>query len=152
MILYRLLLTLCLSLSTGSLPLPMVLYYVLLGSCLYLWHSTTFYWPITYTYGPLLPSTDPLPIPMVLYYLLLATAYTNGTLLSSTAPGLSKCYLLLYPCLYLWYSTTFYWLPDYPYGTLLFSTGPLPDTIVLAHLLLAHCLLYYPLLAPCLSI
>ena len=50
-------------------------------------------------FGTLLYSTALLPIRMPLYYLLLA------------------------PCLSLWYSSIFYWLPAYPYGTLLPSTG-----------------------------
>ena len=151
--------------STGSLPIHVVLYYLLLAPCLSLLYSTVFYWVGFYTYDALLPSTGPLHILMVLYYLLLAHCLylwystifywplpISMELLSSTAPGLSICYLLLDPCFYLWYSTTFYWLPDYPYGTLLFSTGPFTITIVLAHLLLAHCLLYYPLRAPCPSL
>ena len=105
--------------STGSLPLPLIIYYILLVHCLSLWDSTaisgsapciylcyssTFYWPTSYTYGTLLPSTDPLPIPMVLYYLLLATTYTNGTRLSSIGSRpihMLFYYLLLDPCLYL---------------------------------------------------
>ena len=48
--------------------------------------------------------------------------------------------LLLAHCLYHWYSTTFYWLPAYPYGTLLHSAGPLPISLVLYYLLLGPCL------------
>ena len=70
-------------------------------------------------------------------------------------------YLLLTPCLPLWYFTTFYWLPAYTFGTLLSSTVPLRIPMVLYYLLLAHCLSrvftipivpYYLLMAPCLSL
>ena len=49
-------------------------------------------------------------------------------------------YLLLAPCLYLWYSTTFYWLPSFSYNTLLSATGLLPILMALQYILLAHCL------------
>ena len=45
-------------------------------------------------------------------------------------------YFLLPNCLYLWYFTTFFWVPVYPYGTLLSFTGSLPIPMVLYHLLL----------------
>ena len=121
--------------STGPLPISMV--------------HTSFYWFPAYPLGTLLSSADPLPIPTLLNYRLLA-------------PCLSLSYFLLTHCLYLWYSTTFYWLPAYPHGSLLPSTGPLPIPMVLFYLLLTHCLylsptgslripmiLYYLLLAPC---
>ena len=41
--------------------------------------------------------------------------------------------------IYLWCSTILYLLHAYPYSTLLSSTGPLPFTMVLSYLLLAHC-------------
>ena len=76
-------------------------------------------------------------------------------------------YLLLAPCLYQWYSTTFYWLSAYNYGTLLPSTNSLPITLVFYYLLLItaytygtlvpftgslsiYMILYYLLLAHCL--
>ena len=63
-------------------------------------------------------------------------------------------YLLLAPCLSLWYSIIFYWPTAYHYGTLLLSscplptllssTGSMPITMVLYYLHLAHflCLCY----------
>ena len=140
--------------STGYLPIPLVLYYLLLAPCLSLWNSSIFYWPTDYPYCTKLSSTNPLPVSMVLYYLLLApclslwysiifycpTAYTYVTLLSSNVSCqpfgtllTSTChmpiplvlyYLLLVPCLYLWYSTVFYCPAAYTYGTLLISNGP----------------------------
>ena len=114
----------------------------MLAPCLYLWLSHIFYWLPAYHYGTLLPSPGPLPIPMVLYHLLLPPvlnlwysstctyyllpAYTYGTFLP-----------LLAPCLYLWYSSIFFWLPAYPYGTPLPSTGPLPIPMVLYYLPMA---------------
>ena len=71
--------------STGSLPIPIVVYclqwptayamllfYLLVIHCLYLWHSTIFYRLPYYPCDTLLSSTGPLPIPMVIYCLLLA--------------------------------------------------------------------------------
>ena len=158
--------------STVSLPIPTVLFYLLLPTCLYLRYSTIFYWVHAFTYGSLPPSTGSLPIPMVLYYLLLSHC---PSLLYSTffywfpAYTYGIYYLLLDPYLYLWYSSIFYWLPVYTYGTLLPSTAFLPIPMVLYYLLLAHCLslcysttstgslpipmvFYYLLLAPCLSL
>ena len=108
MVLYYILLDTCLYIygtlpsSTGSLTIPMVLYYRLLASCLYIWYYTIFYRLSAYTYGTLLPTTGLLLIPMVLYYNLLAH------------------------CLSLWYSTIFYWPTACTYGTVLSSTGSLP--------------------------
>ena len=105
--------------STGSLPIPIVVYYHQLAHCLY--------------YVTLLYSSDPLPIPMVLYYLLQAPSYPYDTLLSSTGPlpitMVIYC-LLLALCLYLCYSTIFYCVPAYPYGTLLSSTASLSIPMV----------------------
>ena len=134
----------------------MVLYYLPLAHCPYIWYSTAFSWPLpipmVHTYITILPSTGPLPLTLVLYYLLLAhclslwystsfywpTAYTYGTLIPSTGH-----------CLYIWYSTIFYWsmlipivLPylllakAYINGTLLSSTGSLLIPVVLYYLLL----------------
>ena len=122
--------------SAGSLLIPMVLYCLLLSRCLYLWYSTDFQWP--------------LPIPLVVFYLLLAQCLYYCALLSSTGcllkpfvlyfllmvPCLSLClcnlyHLLLPSFLYLWYSTTFYWLPAYTFGTLLPSAGSLPIPLTL---------------------
>ena len=88
MVLYYLLLASFLYLNTllsatGLVPIPMALHYILLAHCLYLSYSTTFYRIPAYPYGTLLSSTGFLPIPMVLYYILLAH------------------------CLSLWYSTIF---------------------------------------------
>ena len=127
--------------SSAQLPILIVLYYLLLAPCLSPWYSSIFYCLPAYPYGT--------------YHLLLATVYTNVTLLSSTGSLLIPMlfyYFLLDPCLYLWYSTTFHWLPDYPLGNLLSSSDPLPITMILFYLLLAHCLLYYRLLAPCISL
>ena len=107
--------------STDPLPLPMVLYYLLLAPCLSLWYSSIFYCPTAYTYGILLSSTGSLPIPKILYYILLT------------------------PCLSLWYSTTMYWPTAYTYGTLLSPVCPLPIPMILSYLLLASCL------SPCYS-
>ena len=105
--------------STGSLPIHMVLFYILLVQCLillvlfylllpfclYLLYSTTFYWLTAYPYGTLLSSIESLLIPLVRFY------------------------LLLDPCLSLRYYTIFYWPTAYPYGTLLPSSGPLPTLL-----------------------
>ena len=48
--------------------------------------------------------------------------------------------LLLTPCRYLWYSTTFYWFPSFSYNTLLSATGLLPISMALHYIILAHCL------------
>ena len=98
--------------STCSLPISMVLYNLLLPQGLFLSYFTTFNWLTAYPYGTLLSSTA---YPYGTYHLLLYTVYTNVTLLSSTGSLLIPIlfyYLLLDLCLYLWYSTTFYWLPD----------------------------------------
>ena len=105
----------------------MVLYYLLLASCLYLWYSSIFFWLTAYPYGTALHFTGTLSILMVLYY------------------------LLLDPCQELWYSTALYCIPVYPYCSLLSSTGSLPIHMILFYLLLAPCLyLWYLLLASCL--
>ena len=107
----------------------MILYYLLLALCLSQCYPTSFYWPTAYTYGTififywlpaypkgsLLPSTGQLPIPTVPYHLLM-------TLCLSLLFSFNN---LLTHCLYLWYYSTFYWLPVYPYGTVLLSTGSL---------------------------
>ena len=104
----------------------MVLYY--LGACLNLWYSTTCHWLHVYICGTQLSSTWSLPFPLV----------------------------LLDPFMYLWYSTTFYCSTAYIYGTLLPSTGPLPipyGTLLPSTGPLSFSMvLYYLLLAPCLSI
>ena len=110
----------------------MILNYILLAHCISLLYCTIFYWPTAYPYGILLFSTGPQPIPMVHYYHLLVH-WPIPMVLN---------YHLLAPCLSLWYSSTFYWLPDYTDGTLLPSTYSLP----------IHMSLYYLLLAPCLSL
>ena len=131
-VLYYLLLSHCLNLWYSiifrwPLSIPLVPYYLLLAKCLYLWYSTVFFWLPAYSYctlpssiwlpdGTLLPSTYSLPIPMLIYYLLLA------------------------PCLSLWYPTSFYWPTAYPFDTLLFSTGFLPISMILFYILQAHCL------------
>ena len=157
--------------STGPLPTPMVL--------------SVFYWPTAYLYGTLLTSTGSLPFPMVYYFLLLAnclspwystifyrpTAHTTVLYYHLLALCLSLSYFTTFywpHCLYLWYSSIFYWLPAYPYssilpsngslpmlcystifvwstaytsyGTLLSSTGSQPILMILYYLLLAHCL------------
>ena len=58
-----------------ALPVPMVLYYLLLAPCLFLWYSTIFYWLTSNTYDGLLSFTGPLPIPIVLNYLHLALPF-----------------------------------------------------------------------------
>ena len=125
MILYYLLLAHCLSLwylttfywlpdytygtllpSTSSLPIPLVLYH-LLAHCLNLWYSTNFYWPTTFIYGLLLPSTG-----LSLWYFYWVPTFTYATLLPSLGPlhiPIVLHYLLLTHCLYLWYSSIFYW-------------------------------------------
>ena len=74
---------------------------------------------------------------MILYYLLQAH-YLSST--GSLSMPMILYYLLLAHCLSLWYSTTFYWPPAYPYGTLLPSTGFLPFTMVLYYHLLTYCI------------
>ena len=149
MILYYLLQAHYLS-STGSLSIPMILYYLLLywltaypygtllpstAPCLSLWYSITFYWVPTYYHGTLLPSIDLLNIPMVLYYLLLVIAYTKELYYLLLAPGLSICF-----------SSILYWLPAYTYDTLLSSTRSLSIPMILFHLLLTPCQFYGTLL------
>ena len=56
-------------------------------------------------------------------------------------------YLFLTHTLSLWYSSIFYWLTCYPYGTPLFSSGPLAFPMVLYYLLLARRLSYDTLLS-----
>ena len=178
MILYCQLLAHCLYLlySTIIYWLPAYtygIYYLLLAPCLSIWNSTTFYWPTDYPYGTLLSSTGPLTISLVLSYPFLAYPYRNQ--LSSTGPlpiSMVLYYLLLAPFLSLWYHIIFYWLPEFPFGTLLIfywptaytydtvlhSTGSLPIHRVLYYLLLtpSSCLLhialvlFYLLLAHCL--
>ena len=114
--------------STSPLPIPLVLYYILI-----------FYWLPAYPYISLLPYTGPLPMPMLLYYLLLPTTCTYGTQLFCTDSlriPMVLYYILLAPSLFLWYSTTFYWHPAYPYCNILPSTGPLliPTCMVLFYL------------------
>ena len=149
-------------LSTGPLPISLVLYYLLLAPCLSLWYSITFYLAPAYTYGILLPSIDPLPIPMILHYLALDHClflwYSTTFYLALLVP-MVLYYILLAPCLFLWYSTIFYWLTPNTYCILLSSTGPLPMPIVIHYLHLAlpfvppiPMILYYLLLAPCLSL
>ena len=156
--------------STGSLSIPMVLYYLLLAPCLSLWnssyyillapwlstlHTTIFYRPTACIYGTLLSSTGSLLIPMVLYYLSLPIHVVLYLLLSlclylcySTIfqvlmpIPLVLNYLLRAHCLHKWYSTVFYWPPAYTYDTLLSSTGSMPIPMVIYCLLMAPA---YPL-------
>ena len=96
--------------STGPLPMPMLLYYILLTHCVYLWYSTIFYWLPAYSYGILLPSTGSLPIPMLLFHFYWPTVYHYSTLLTSTSSmpiPIVLYYILLAHCRYLWYSTYF---------------------------------------------
>ena len=96
--------------STGSLPIPIVVYYLQLAHCLCyvtLLSSSDplpiFYRLPTYPYDTLFSSTGPLPIPMVIFYWL--SAYTYITLLSFTVslPIPMVLYYLLLPLfLYLW--------------------------------------------------
>ena len=142
MVLYYLLLTLCLSLwyssiiywptvyhfftilpSTSPLPIPMVFYYLMATffTLLCSTYSLPVYMVLYYLLLPLIKQKVLyyLPIPMVLYHILLATAYTNGFLLSSTGSlhiPMLFFYLLLDPCLYLWYAFTFYWIPSLSLG------------------------------------
>ena len=129
----------------------MILYYLLLALCLSQFYPTSFYWPTAYTYGTLfifywlpaypngslLPSTGQLPIPTVPYHLLM-------TLCLSLLFSFNH---LLTHCLYLWYYSTFYWLPVYPCGTVLPSTGSLSIPMVLYYLLLAPCYTFGTLLS-----
>ena len=129
----------------------MVLYYLVMAYCLYLWYSTIICWPTAYRYGTLLHSTGHclslwytttfywllsipviLAIPLLLYYLLWLNAYPFVLPIP-----LVRYYLLIAPCLSLWYSTVIYWLYAYTYDTLLPSTGPLSIHMVPYHLLLA---------------
>ena len=130
-------------------------YYLLLSHCL----SLRYLFVPSYTFGTLLHSTVPLHIsmvlylllahclsPMVLYYLLLVIVYLCGT-----------HFLLLAPCLSIWYSTIFFWLTaytydsllplsllhDYTYDTILPYIGSLPIPLILYCLLLTHCLSYW---------
>ena len=142
--------------STGSQPLPMVLYYLLLLLCLlyylllapslYLWYSTTFFWPTAYS--------------TTFYW---HPAYTYATLLFLLAHCLYLWFFttVYWPAgytmyrLYLWYSITFYWPPADLYGTLLTPAGSLHSTLVLFHRLLATAFTnetLLSLLAPCLSL
>ena len=146
----------------------MVIYYLLLAPCLYLWYSTIFFWLPAYPYGTLpttfywppdyphctqLSSTGPLPVSMVLYYLLLAPCLSLWY--STISPFLSMWYSIFYcpsantyvtllsskcSCLSLRYSTIFYGPIAYTNGTLLSSTGPLLIPMILYFLLLAPCL------------
>ena len=145
----------------------MVLYYLLLASCIYRWYSSICYCITAYPYGTALYSTDPLPIPIVLYYLLhdpcLSLRYSTilywlpvypfDTLLSSTgsltiwysttfywlaAYTYGTLHILLAHCISLWYSTILYWLHAYPNDNLLYSIGSLPIPMILYYLLQAH--------------
>ena len=117
---------------TGSLAIPLVLYYHLLCHWLYFWYFTITSWPNGYAYSILLSHPGSIAILMILYhyhlahwlylwystinyYHLLATGFTNGALLSSTGP---PGYTLLSPtCQYaiLWYSTITYCVTGYTY-------------------------------------
>ena len=119
----------------------MALHYILLVHCLYLWYSTIFFWSPAYTYGTLLSTTRNLLIPMVLYYLpLIHCLYLRYSTICYWSPALVLFYIPLDTCLYLWYSSILYWLPDYPYNTLLSSSGSLTIPLVLYYRLLASCL------------
>ena len=133
----------------------MIVYYLLLPHCLSLWYSTTFYWLPAYIYGTLLPSTGPLHIPMVIYYHLLTHCLYlwYSTIFYWPLPiPMELYYLLLAPGISICYSTIFYWIPAFIYDTILLSTGSLTILMVLYYFLLAYCLLYNPLLVPCLSL
>ena len=119
MVLYYLLLAHCLS--------PMVQYYLLLVNYLSL-------------YGTLLPSTCSLLIHLLSTIFYWLTAYTYDSLL--TYPGsmtipLILSYLIMAPCLYLYYSITFYWPTASTYGTQLSSTGSLPIPMIVYYLILS---------------
>ena len=145
---------------SGSLTIPMVLFYFLVSPCRYLWYSTIFYFLPAFTYDTLLFSTGYLPIPLILYHILLAhrlslwystmfywpTAYSYGTLMVLYYLLLAHCLYLLYTTTFywpttlsLWYSTIYYWLPAFPYGTLPLSNASLPIPMVLFYLLRAPC-------------
>ena len=98
--------------STGSLPIPMVLYYLLLAPCLSLWNSTTFYWPTAYTYGILLSSNGPCISPWYFTIFYWPNDYTMILFCLQLAPFLS-----------LWYSTIFYCPTAYTQGILLSYNG-----------------------------
>ena len=104
---YRLLATWPTAYSTilyWLLPKLMILFYLLLAPCLYLWNSTTFYCLPAYTYDILQSFTGFMPIPMVFTTFYLIPTYIFGTLLSSTGYlhiPLVLFYLLLPSCLYL---------------------------------------------------
>ena len=104
-----------------------MVYYHMLAHCLYLWYTTTFYWPTAYIYGTLLPSTGLLLIPMVPNYLRLAHILS---LWCSTA----FYWLLSIPVVL----CIFYWITDCTSVTLLPSSGSLLIPMVLYYLLLAH--------------
>ena len=109
-ILYYLLLLLCL------------LYYLLLAPSLYLWYSTTFFWPIAY-------STTfywhPAYTYATLLFLLAHCLWFFTTVYWPTGYTISMVlyYRLLATCRSLWYSTNSCRLPAYYYGTLPPSTG-----------------------------
>ena len=118
-------------------PIPMGLYYLLLAPGLFVCYGTIFFLIPAYTYGTLLPSTD-----TIFYW---PTAYHFGTLLQVPSTGplpipMVFYYFLQDPCVPLLYSTIIYWLPAYPYDTLLSFTGSLSLPMVHYYLLLASCL------------
>ena len=153
--------------STGPLSFPLVLYYFLLSLhipmvffylfalYLFLWYFTSFYLPTAYINGTLLYSSCPLPITILLFFILLAQClYLWYSTIYLHSAYLLLFFILLFHCLYIWYSIVFYWLPAYPYDSLLPSTGSLSIPIVPYYLLLPPCLslwfFYNHLLTHCL--
>ena len=116
----------------------MIFFYLLVPHCIYLWYSTTFYQPTAYTNGTLLSSTGQCLYQWnsAIFYWLSANPYV--TLLSST--GSLPIPMVLYYILMASYSTTFYWRPAHTYGSLLSPTDSLRISMVLFYLLLAYCL------------
>ena len=107
--------------------IPMVLYYLVMTYCLYLLSSTIICWPTAYRYGTLLPSTGQC----------LSLWYTTTLYWLLSIPVMLFYILLALPLILyylLWYFTTFYWLNAYPY------VPPIP------------LVRYYLLIAPCLSL
>ena len=125
----------------SPLPIPMILFYLLLDHWISLWYTSLSYRTTGYHYGTLLSSTAPLDILMVHYPFQL----THWISLWYTSPPIDPLvnfiehyYLLLTHWISLWYTTLSYWSNGYLYGTHLSSTGPLDISVVHYHLLLAH--------------
>ena len=105
----------------------MVHYSFLLTYWISLWYTFIFYWPTGYLYITLLSTIDPVAISMVHSYFLVAHWIS-----------LVHYHLLFAHMLSLWYTTLSYWPTDYPYATILSSTGQMAISMVHNPLLLAH--------------